>query len=399
VIALIASFLAFGAAGINIQSPFESVSYKVPTGWKEVEEQGSKILIPEKLKPNQALIVLMLPPENSSSDSHEKQFGAQVAKITEGAKVHYKGDIETSNITAGKVFAQAFVLEDEELGRNLRVIAVVFGSSQRLSLVVVADPPELVEQFESDITKLLESIQFKAPTEKPGAGGQTNRDPNAGKAPTGDTPGKFPGMPDWRPSGRGTPLPKTEIVDGKPQGLWYLVNYMSSVPRATMYAFLPNGVYCTNPVWGGGNLVDVDLQRRTSPAGVGTYSVTGSVLSLQSTGYEARRAAFSFASDESGLFFKHGESVFRELKLPTTSAIVGRWRSMGTQYIFNSDGTFEMGQVASGDNWVSGSNSTGRFVIDGILVVLEHRGMTVIVPVGVVSAKQLLIGSALFVRS
>jgi hypothetical protein len=398
-IALIASFLTLGATGMNIQSPYESVSYKVPNGWKEVEEQGSKILIPEKLKPNQALIVLMLPPENSTSESHEKQFGAKVAKITEGAKVHYKGEIESSNVTGGKVFAQAFVLEDEELGRNLRVIAVVFGSSQRMSLVVVADPPELIEQFEGDITKLLDSIQFKSSSDKPNAGGQSNRDPNAGKAPTGDTPGLFPGMPDWRPSGRGVPIPKTEILDGKPQGLWYLVSYMSSVPKATIYAFMPNGVFSTNPVWGGGNLVDVELQRRTSPAGVGTYSVSGAVLSLQSTGFEARRAAFSHGSDETGLFFKHGESVFRELKLPTTSALVGRWRSVGTQYIFNSNGTFEIGQVASGDNWVSGSNSSGRFLIDGVLVVLEYQGRTVIVPIGIVSSRQLLIGSTLFVRS
>lgn len=341
----------------------------------------------------------MFPAEDAAAESHEKQFTEIVEKLTKGATIHFRGDSENTEMAGGTMVAQAFVIEDEELGKNLRVVAALFVGKRRAVFLIVSDPPDLLERFDKDLTALWSSVKFKPVAAKPATAPQPLGGPNSGKAPTGDTPGYFPGMPEWRPSGRGVALPATGIVGGKPQGLWYKVDTLSAMPSATRYVYFPDGTYLTNPRWGGGSIIDIEAQRQITPSSTGTFTLVNGKLSTQTSGFKSRADAFTHGKDQYGLFFKQGAATYRELKAPTTKALMGTWRAKSTQYLFRQDGTFEFGQVTSGNEWIAGSNWGGNYFIDGHLVVLQFAGRhTTVVPIGIVSAKQILIGSTLLVK-
>lgn len=399
--ARIISILAVAAWACAAFAQLDTVTYKLPTGWKEVEREGAKIFMPGNLKEGQGFLVVMSPAEDATKESHEKQFEGVAAQFNKGDKILGKGESDKQTVAGGTIIAQAFVVEDEEMGRNMRVLATLFVGARRVSFLVVSDPPELIEKYDKELTAFWGSFKFKPVAAKPAAPKPTTSgDPNTGKAPTGDTPGYFPGMPEWRPSGRGVSLPATGIVNGRPQGLWYKSDTLSSMPSATRYVFFPDGTYLTNPRWGGGHIIDIQAQRQITPTSTGTYTIANGKLSTQTSGFKSRADAFSHGKDQYGFFFKQGAAIYRELRAPSTKTLVGKWRAMSTQYVFRADGTFEFGQVTSGNDWIAGSNWGGTYFIDGHLVVMQYTGRhTTVVPIGIVSDKQILIGTTLLVRS
>ncbi len=377
-----------------LQAQTHAITATPPKGWKETDQSGVRVFVPGDLKESEALIVLVSPPENATKDSPAKQYAQILKKANEGVKIENQGEVAEAPMAGGKLVIQAFLADDKDFGKHARLVGGLFIGSQRATIVVMMNPGSLLDRYEPAIMGLLGSIKFKPLPAKPPAS-----KPIARKAPTGDTPQLFPGMPDWRPSGTGVPLPATAIVKGRPQGHWYKVDSLTGVATATRYVFLADGTFLTNPRWGGGSLIDVQGHFKASPKSGGTFKIVNGKLSTQTSGFNPIEGTFSSGKDAYGLFFKQGAAIFRELKLATMTNLEGTWRNLGTQYVFRKDGTFDFGQVASNDNWIAGSIASGTYFMDGHLAVLEFTGRhTTVVPINIVTDRQILLGSSLMVR-
>ena len=101
-----------------------------------------------------------------------------------------------------------------------------------------------------------------------------------------------------------------------------------------------------------------------------------------------------------GKFFKIGAGIYRPIAAPTAQTIVGSWTAAGTRYVFHANGTYEMGQAASGSGWASGARVSGPYSVDGHLVVMRPQGGQItIVPMGLVTPRLLLIDGIFYERS
>ena len=203
-------------------------------------------------------------------------------------------------------------------------------------------------------------------------------------------------MPGWLPTGRGIPIPPARLVDNKPQGLWWTTSYGSGT-RATTFVFLPNGIHASNPRYGGGNLVDIEGQKKQPGAnGVGPFTISGNTITRE---YDGNRSTdpYSTTADAWSPLFKIGAAVFRPVTAPTRQTLIASWTVAGTRYVFHPNDTYEMGQAASGGGWAAGARTAGSFSIDGHLVVLRSRSVPItITPIGFIGPDLILInGSAL----
>lgn len=215
--------------------------------------------------------------------------------------------------------------------------------------------------------------------------------------PTSDTPGLFPGMPGFRPSGRGRQLPDAEF-DGAPRGLWWALRMNGADTRCQEIAFFEDGVYADGPRPGGPYLVDVDGQRaQNGTTGVGTFEVSGDTITLKHDGFSSTDP-LSSGDDDDGPWFAIGQLKYRPVTAPSRDGLVGAWKAAVGGYVFRADGTFEMGQVAVGA--MAGATHAGRWTLDGYLLMLEPTdGAGWITTVGsTVGDRFLIVGDTLHSR-
>ena len=296
---------------------------------------------------------------------------------------------------------QPFEIDAAEIGRHSRLYAMIVESGRRALAIAVFKPEGILARYEKMVLPVLQSIRSATASPAPAVtpAPPVARPPAGDATPTGNTPDLHPGMPGWLPSGRGIPIPAARLIDGKPQGIWWTTSYGAG-NRVMTFVFLPNGIHASNPRYGGGLLFDVDGQRRQPGAnGVGPFTVAGSRITREYDGHRSTDA-YAAGSDGSGPFFKIGAATYRPVTAPTRETLAGTWRAPGTKYVFHPNGSFEMGQVTSGDGWVAGSRTAGGYGVDGHLVVLRPQGAAVtIVPIGFVSRDLIIIHGLFYKRS
>jgi hypothetical protein len=215
--------------------------------------------------------------------------------------------------------------------------------------------------------------------------------------PLGDSPGLFPGMPGWKPSGRGQRIPDAEL-DGAPRGLWWAPRMDMANTTCRVILFMPDGVYADGPRPGGPWLVDLEGQRaENGTTGVGTYEVSGGTITMKHDGFSSTDP-FTTGEDDSGEYFAIGSLKYRPIAPVSRDALVGTWKTAGSQYVFHDDGTFEMGQVSLEVR--AGATHKGRWTLDGYLLMLEPSdGAWWITTVGsTVGGRFLIIGNTLHSR-
>lgn len=215
--------------------------------------------------------------------------------------------------------------------------------------------------------------------------------------PLGNSPGLFPGMPGWKPSGRGQRIPDAEL-DGAPRGLWWAPRMNQAESTCQVMLFMPDGVYADGPRPGGPWLFDLEGQRaENGTTGVGTYEVSGDTITMKHDGFSSTEP-FSTGDDDSGEYFAIRQLKFRPIAPVSRDALVGTWKTAGSQYVFHDDGTFEMGQVSLGA-WAGGTHK-GRWTLDGYLLMLEPSdGAGWITTVGAtVGGRFLIVGYTLHSR-
>jgi hypothetical protein len=379
------------------------VLYSLPNNWREQNQGNDKVLIASGLQKGEAVVVIIQPAEAATNDPPARQFETVIGAVHATVKVHGSGRLASMPRGTGTFLVQAFQIEDNDVGRHSRLYGMIIDGRRRALIIAVFKPESVLARYESSVLAVLNSIRLNhgappppvasAPSPVPSAPAT----PSGGGAPTGNTPNLQPGMPGWLPSGRGVPIPPSQLVEGKPQGIWWTTSYGAG-NRAMTFVFLPNGIHASNPRFGGGNLFDMDGQRRQPGAnGVGPFTIAGGQITRE---YDGHRSvdAYATGSDSSGQFFKVAGGTYRPVSAPTPQSIVGTWTATGTRYVFHPGGSYESGQVASGPGWAAGSRVTGAYSVDGHLVVLRPQGVPItITPMGLV-ARDLLLINGLFYR-
>lgn len=244
--------------------------------------------------------------------------------------------------------------------QNLVVGVVVMRYPGRyLSIQFIARPESGAEACREDFIGLLRSIRINAAA-VPAVSASPAAPAEPRRIPTGITPGLYPGMPGWLPSGSGLPIPEAAIVDGKPVGLWWQVS--GGMGSADVRVYLANGVRASNPRLGGPRLFDLEAQKRQPGAnGVGSFAIGGGQIVERYDGFE-NRYAFTASRDS----FQIGGATFRPVYPVTGNAIVGAWKGPGFNFEFYADGTLTYGTDAI--------LNRGRYVVDGYLIqILPER--------------------------
>ena len=222
----------------------------------------------------------------------------------------------------------------------------------------------------------------------------------ASRLPTGETPDLFPGMPGWLPSGRGVPIPDAEVVDGRPEGLWWIpFTAPSGQAQALTTLFLADGTRATNPRPGGGERFDLEGQRaQRGQTGVGTFALEGSTLKQRYDGFESA-GEFDSGDDTAGPWFSIGQARYRPLAPPSAERLVGQWDSGSSRWAFHDDGTYESGSVNDFGDFVVAGTGRGTWALDGYLIAITPAdGAGWINRVGMTGDDLLVLGQILYGR-
>ena len=252
---------------------------------------------------------------------------------------------------------------------------MLFADKRRAFVMVLSNRDSLLEKYGDEIMKFILDLSFKPQIESAPGTGSAIPIPKSGKIPTGNTPDKYMGSHGFLPSGRGIPIPPSDLVNGKPQGLWWFLQLNShGTLHPTAYIYLPNGIFASNPRLGSGSLFDHEGQKAQSGStGLGTFTISGGQIHQVHNGFE-KQATFVSGSDTYGKFFKIDGTTFRPLQMATQKAILGKWQAISvvrSQYEFLADGTYRSGQIVHTGEWVGGSTTSGTYTIEGWLLMLQ----------------------------
>lgn len=388
--------------GIAHADEFKGVIYTKPAGWVDAEESGAKVLVPKNLKEGEVFVVLLTGAAPSNGKSWEKQFEDAITGANEGAKILKAGKTEKNAGQKLTILTQTVELDHKDVGKHSRLYIQISNEKQRVFVTVLMNKESLVDTYGDAFAELLTSINFKA-APAPVPNKPTNPTPpvaTGSKIPFGDTPRLYPGMPGWRPSGKGYQIPLPAIVGGKPQGIWYeLLSPAFATLMADLSVFLPDGKYVGTPRFGGPMLLDYDGQRSAPGENdAGVFSVSGGRLSYTSGRFKSE-SAFSHGTNSEGPFFKLGERVFRPLMPVSEKKLAGKWRAVGVEYVFYENGTFSRSALHADGVTAVGQRDNGTYAVDGYLIhVKPANGVDWVERIGIGSGKYLIMGSRTYVR-
>lgn len=355
------------SVNLPVADQFKGVYYKSPKNWTISDDADVRSLSADGLSEGQFLTIMITAPEKASLDPISKHFDDSVKVVTEDCKVKAKGEITEMKRDSGKMLLQALAVDHESAGSHTRMVGLLVEDGKQSLFLILVKPDSLLEKHSESVQAFLSSFSMK-PLPKESPVKQSSL-----KVPLGETPLEIMGSVGWRPSGRGMVMPSAaSFVDGKPHGLWYgtsVDNSQNLIPTAIY--FTSDGIRATNPRLGGGLLFDIEGQRAQAGAtGVGNYSIANGEMVQKYDGF-TKAGVYSIVKGERGISFKIDEAIFRSMVMLTKSSLVGKWRSRGSQLIFKEDGTYQSGQILDSGEWAVGSLSSGRYLIDGFILMLE----------------------------
>jgi len=344
------------------------LSLDVPSGWsKEVKANTfTSWTSTNKKKGTYCRIAVML--STASKGSIEKDFEhewknlvAQQFGVTEAPKVtgpRTQGGWQIKNGTGPFAF---------DGKTSTATLSTMTGDGKTLSIVVVTNS----EEYSPAIRKALDSVELKKLDAVSANAPLTAPKAEAGRIATGETPDLFPGSTGWLPSGRGVPIPAARVVNGSPVGMWWTYQLRSGKTDAVTTIFLADGTRASHPRLGGGELFDLDGQRKQQgTTGVGTFAVKDGKITQAHDGFTSTHA-FTFGTKADGPWIDIGGGRYSALELITAKSLVGTWSGAGARYVFRADGTYESGHVINTTDFVAGAGGRGTWQVDGYLLALR----------------------------
>lgn len=369
------------------------VTYVPPAGWQGRVDPatGAMVLVPGDLAAGERLVVLLEPATPVGKGTLASQFAASVEAAHARAEVHARGKVEQKSEKGATTHVQMVHLTDRELGEHRRLYAqVAIGTRKTFVTVVLPTTDPVFARYGGDVMKMIATIDFAGPaaTATPGTPPASrpagHGDGRAG-IPTGNTPDLFPGMPGWRPSGRGIAIPDPSLAGGAPRGLWWKVEATGAGLKPVVHFYL-DGVRASNPRLGGGRLFDREGQAGgRGSTGVGTFVLADGKITETYDGF-VRTERFTAGKDASGTFFQVGAATFRPLVPLSAQTLAAEWKSSSVVYRFNPDGSY------------ASTLGPGTWILDGYLLLISPGQGAPFIAIAGMAGEMLAFGSGLYYR-
>lgn len=384
------------AFGVSLQAKpvqFKGVEYTLPAGWKAAQNGDAQILSPSGMPANKLLAVMIIPAIPKSDKSWKETFQAFLDAATKTVTVVSKSEIQSTTRAPYELFVQVQKQKSKDLGEYDCLYQMVATDQSAAATAVLTNDDQLTAKYRDDITAIMRS-SHPMPVSKPIA--------STTKIRTGETPRMYPGSNGWLPSGKGTPIPRAHLQNGKPIGMWMNAGFDSSQKSAIFSTiFLADGTMVQNPRFGGGNLIDIagQVSNPNDVKSVGKWSISGGKLTIDiNGGHDSQK--FTTGKDENGEFFMFGVAKYSPCAPVTPEFLAGSWRVPGsTQYDFAKDGTAKYGYAFQGSNSaVGGGNATGRWILDGYLVAVDLPNSYIVNEIFRYTKDAIVIGQRIYFR-
>ena len=139
------------------------VLYTTPAGWNEETQGSSKIFTPADVAPGEAVVAVITGAAPAGGEPAQV-FSESIADALSGLKVVGSSPVSTSIRDVGTFLVQAHHIETADLGRHLRLHAMVINGHQRVFAVVIVKPDTILPRYQAAIVELFESLSFAAGT-------------------------------------------------------------------------------------------------------------------------------------------------------------------------------------------------------------------------------------------
>lgn len=271
------------AAQVKVQAG--NVIYRVPDGWKQVEQKGITILAPSDITEYEKCAIFLLPGQENKG-ALRPAFEKLLESIAgNGEKVLKKTEITTAPVGgAGVEYLQcATVIEDAAGKKTIRVYYAAHPGKSRLEIaVLIVTRQDMLQRYSSGIETFLKNWTFANAGNGKATSGEVSKlsGSSSAVAPKSDS------------SNATMPAPRSGELSGLyfGQRLQNRLNPFSNTFQYTMekrwYLFLPGGrVHYGAPQ---GRITNFDWEGalRTEPKNCGYYRISGDTLRIEWQGGE-----------------------------------------------------------------------------------------------------------------
>jgi hypothetical protein len=253
------------AHAIAQDGSYKGLHFATPTGWTSGEQNGQFLLAPTDMTQETAVVIVLYGAEGLGGKSFEAWLRARMASgISPQVKVLQDSAVQSNSSGSLQTLSTGRTIQDASGGVRLQVYHAISDGKQAAAAMLLTASQTALTKYSPGIQALFASMSFSAaqpapdPTEMPAPAAQ----PSAGPA-----------------AGKGEPLPKSEVVGGKPQGLFAGVSVLSGNP--VFLLFLPGGRVYHGAPRGGMSRIDWGALEAANRALCGRWSVAGSNLKIQ----------------------------------------------------------------------------------------------------------------------
>lgn len=349
------------------------------------------------------VVFVLSPAKKLQGQSFRAWFDSEMAaNLGSHAKVLGAGQVTSQEGGALKQLTTARVVQDSTGAARVQLFFAVSSGDSAAVVMGVAASDKALDKYSLAIRGFFESVTL------PGAqaGSAQTGSAQTGSAQTGSTktgPAKTDSGKNGLtktgsvtgntavatvPPGKGEPVPKSGLVNGKPQGLFIGVSVLSG--NLVFLLFLDNGRVFSQLPPGGLNRVDWDLLVKNYPNSTGTWSVSNGRLSLRWRGggvWEdaivptARGMKFNGKSYSAAAYVN-----LAQMSGKFEGAVSTAWLNAGgggpsltraTTVVLDGKGGFSFDSATGGDvgNAVAygSKSSSGTVAVEGYDAVFRHK--------------------------
>jgi hypothetical protein len=265
-------------AGAQVKVQTGNVIYRVPNGWKQVEQKGITILAPGDITEDEKCAVFLL-----AGQEHKGALKPAFEKLLEGIAGSGEKVLKKTEITPAPVGGAgieclqcATVIEDASGKKTVRIYYAAHPGKSRLEIaVLIVTSQDVLQRYSSGIETFLKSWTFANAGGGKTASGEVSKSPASSSSPK---------------SGNGKttiPVPHSGELNGLyfGQRLQNRLNPFSNTFEYAMekrwYLFLPDGRVHYGVPQGSSTNFDWEGALRTEPKNCGYYRVSGETLRIE----------------------------------------------------------------------------------------------------------------------
>lgn len=264
-IALVGLAIASMVAHASAQDAnYKGVYYAAPAGWSSGEQDGQFVLAPADMTEETAVVIVLYGAEGLGGKSFQDWLRDRMASGTNaGVKVLQDSPVQSNSSGSLQTLSTGRTIQDASGGVRLQIYHAVSDGKQAAAAMLLTASEAAVNQYMPAIQGLFASMSFSA----------------AGKRGVSPSPGTAAQPSASPPAGKGEPLPKSEVVGGKPQGLFAGVSVLSGNP--VFLLFLPGGRVYHGAPRGGMSRIDWAALESANHDRCGRWSAAGSSLRIE----------------------------------------------------------------------------------------------------------------------